>query len=929
MAGSPINVTITGDYNDRQIKAAIRDLQSLQKDADVTGKGVKRSFGDIARNVAVAGAAIAGVGAIVGKAISAASDLAESQSKATVVFGEQADAIMAWSKTSATAFGQTQQQALEAAGTYGNLFQAFGLTRKAATEMSTTMVELAADLASFNNTSIDDAIEALRSGLSGETEPLKRFGIALNDARMKQEALRLGIYDGVGALDAAQKAQAAYAVILNDTTLAQGDFARTSDGLANQQRILQAQFGDLTAQLGTMLLPIALQVVGAMNKFVAVLQAAPTWINQNRDAIITATVAVAAFSAALFRTQIAMAATTAAAAIQRIAMGAYSLTMATATGATTALSRALMTIPWVAIAAAVTMFVLELDRGAKQADRLRTSYIKTAQATRNWTDETGKLNPALARGAASTRWVHMAQKDYLNAAAATRIYGNAALFAADATDAQILAMRGLINAIGQYVPMALSAADAANALRATSAESGRYTAQAKALGAEIGFGNRGLQRYQAYLDEVAEREKKAGGSKKDLKDKAVDLDAAMRATLRTVNLSVMSYDSLTRSLGADDIAAFSRKMLATGKITNDTKDEFEALVGTIRDRFNTALDSANQKLGEWQAKYDGVLTSVEQGIRSGNGIADAVAAQAEATQALADAQKAYDEAVKGDDPQRMADATAALDEARSKQGTFLRFLQRGADSAQAFGDQIQQLIKANAALEVVQDIAALGAKTGSRVAAELLAGGADAIEQANRLVITVGKAANDAGVLAAQTFYGAGLESAKAYVSALESQVRPLLQALLNDIAEQIRRALDVKVNADIGGGPSGPSIPVDVPAVMAPGSVPNYSTMQFYSGYNVAPSSASAPFSTMQFYPGYAFADGGIVMKPTMGLVGEAGPEAIIPLSQYERGGVGQTINLTVNAGMGTDGAEVGRQIVDALRQYQRRNGPVPISVA
>ena len=102
---------------------------------------------------------------------------------------------------------------------------------------------------------------------------------------------------------------------------------------------------------------------------------------------------------------------------------------------------------------------------------------------------------------------------------------------------------------------------------------------------------------------------------------------------------------------------------------------------------------------------------------------------------------------------------------------------------------------------------------------------------------------------------------------------------------------------------------------------------MQFYEGYNVAPTSTSAPFSTMQFYPGYAFADGGIVTAPTMGLVGEAGPEAIIPLRRAN--GIGTTINLTVNAGMGTDGAEVGRQIVDALRQYQRRNGPVPISVA
>jgi hypothetical protein len=252
---SPINVTISGDYTDKEIKKAIRDLDSLRTDADKTsGK-----FGDMSKMAKVAGAAIA-AGLAVGAAaavsftkdaVMAASNLAESQSKVGVVFGQQAQLVQNWAKNSALAFGQTEQQALEAAGTYGNLFQAFGLTQTAAREMSMTMVELAADLASFNNTSIDDAIEALRSGLSGETEPLKRFGIALNDARMKQEALALGIYDGNGALTAAQKAQAAYAVILNDTTLAQGDFERTSGGLANSLRIVEAQVKNLQTEFGT------------------------------------------------------------------------------------------------------------------------------------------------------------------------------------------------------------------------------------------------------------------------------------------------------------------------------------------------------------------------------------------------------------------------------------------------------------------------------------------------------------------------------------------------------------------------------------------------------------------------------------------------------------------------------------------------------
>jgi SLT domain-containing protein len=89
----------------------------------------------------------------------------------------------------------------------------------------------------------------------------------------------------------------------------------------------------------------------------------------------------------------------------------------------------------------------------------------------------------------------------------------------------------------------------------------------------------------------------------------------------------------------------------------------------------------------------------------------------------------------------------------------------------------------------------------------------------------------------------------------------------------------------------------------------------------------ATATSAVAGSIPGLA--SGGIVTGPTIALIGEAGPEAVIPLDRGMRAGSGTTINLTVNAGMGTNGAEVGRQIVDALKQYERRNGPVPITVA
>jgi hypothetical protein len=239
--------------------------------SDVGGavKGIKRVGDDLGgmgrkltsvlpsfKSVAIAGtAAFGAVAASSFKLVQMASNLEESQSKVNVVFGSSAKIVNDFAETSAKSFGITKQAALEATGTFGNLLQAFGTGKEQAAQMSTTLIGLAADLASFNNTGIEDAIQALRSGLSGETEPLKRFGVALNDVRLKQEATTLGLYDGKGALDINAKTQAAYALILKDTGLAQGDFARTSDGFANQMRILKASLSDAATELGLVLLP--------------------------------------------------------------------------------------------------------------------------------------------------------------------------------------------------------------------------------------------------------------------------------------------------------------------------------------------------------------------------------------------------------------------------------------------------------------------------------------------------------------------------------------------------------------------------------------------------------------------------------------------------------------------------------------------------
>jgi hypothetical protein len=250
-------------------------------------KGKASGFGGVMSNLGTGvlqGVGIAGfmgvtmaAGALVqgiGSAVEAASNLQETVSKVGVVFGPASGEVLAFGKTAAVSLGMSENSALSAAGTFGNLMTAMGLTQPAAADMSVSMVKLAGDLASFNNVSPEEALEALRSGLVGESEPLRRFGVQLSEARIQQEALSLKLWDGRGALQGAAKAQAIYSLVMKDTSVAQGDFARTSGGLANQQRIAAARMEDAMAKLGATILPIASVILPMLaNAVVGVIEA--------------------------------------------------------------------------------------------------------------------------------------------------------------------------------------------------------------------------------------------------------------------------------------------------------------------------------------------------------------------------------------------------------------------------------------------------------------------------------------------------------------------------------------------------------------------------------------------------------------------------------------------------------------------------------
>jgi hypothetical protein len=278
------------DQTDRELDQIEGSARRAAGGVDDIGRRGTLAFGNlkgaVAGVVGILGALAASAGVQViarefGAAIQSAASFNEAISKTNVVFGQFADEVEAFAATGPEALGLSNQAALEATATFGNLFTALGLSQQAAADLSPDIVQLAADLASFNDTSVDDALTALRSGLVGEVEPLRRLGVAINAASVEAKALELGLVGVNGEVSEAAKVQARYALILEQTTNAQGDFARTADGVANRQRSLVARFEDLRREVGEALLPafeeilkVAPQIVDAIEGMVPAIASA-------------------------------------------------------------------------------------------------------------------------------------------------------------------------------------------------------------------------------------------------------------------------------------------------------------------------------------------------------------------------------------------------------------------------------------------------------------------------------------------------------------------------------------------------------------------------------------------------------------------------------------------------------------------------------
>lgn len=264
---------ITGD--NREVRRSLQDTtrvieqesRNWDSAASTAAGRMENSMGCAFKKISIAAAASA-VGKVLldwGKsAVAAASDLQEVQNVVDVTFGTSAVQIDAWAKKAQTQFGLTETQAKKFTSTLGAMMKSAGMAGPEIVSMSTDLAGLAADMASFYNLDFETAFQKIRSGISGETEPLKQLGINMSTANLEAFALTQGITTAFDKMSQGEQTLLRYQYLMSATADAQGDFARTSDGFANSQRRLETALETINTALGSTLLNYITPVVAGL-----------------------------------------------------------------------------------------------------------------------------------------------------------------------------------------------------------------------------------------------------------------------------------------------------------------------------------------------------------------------------------------------------------------------------------------------------------------------------------------------------------------------------------------------------------------------------------------------------------------------------------------------------------------------------------------
>lgn len=272
----------------QDVKGALKGLQQGTAEA-ATGMGYFNEHMDRTREKAKAAvapiAAFAGAAAVAlvglgGKAIKLASDFNETKSAAEQVFGKAGAAkMMEWAEASGSAMGRSTKQMVEFATEMQQLLSPLTGSSEKAAVLSTNLAQLAVDIASMNNASDVEVLQSLKSAMSGQIEPMQKYGVVLTENATKEFMRANAIRGTLEKMSEAEKAAIRYRMILAKTTESQGDSVRTADSFSNQLKRLTGTFEDIGVRIGMALLPAAGKVLKAINDVLALFRSiSPTAI---------------------------------------------------------------------------------------------------------------------------------------------------------------------------------------------------------------------------------------------------------------------------------------------------------------------------------------------------------------------------------------------------------------------------------------------------------------------------------------------------------------------------------------------------------------------------------------------------------------------------------------------------------------------------
>lgn len=275
--------TATVKNFEEKYKKAMDQVKSSSQQASSSLDGSFKKIGNAFNKLkshwvgltAVAAGATYAIQRVARSSISAASDLEEVSNKFDVVFAGMGKQAQDWSKNLVESYAMSTRESKQYLSSIQDLLVPMGMQKKAAGELSYEIVKLSADLGSFNNQKTAKVMDDVQSALVGNYETMKKYGVVINAAYVQQKALNMGLAATKDELTAADKAQAAYQLILESSTAAIGDMARTSEDYANQNKQLNANIEELYSTIGTHLLPAATDITKEINK----------WIKVNKDLI--------------------------------------------------------------------------------------------------------------------------------------------------------------------------------------------------------------------------------------------------------------------------------------------------------------------------------------------------------------------------------------------------------------------------------------------------------------------------------------------------------------------------------------------------------------------------------------------------------------------------------------------------------------------